>query len=115
MNLYSIYDSKAEAFAIPFACPNDGVAKRMLIDTVKGGGTSLSNHPEDFSLFKIASYEETTGVVTPDTPLSCLGTVIVLCSSLYNGSSNGNTNDVEPIDTKAALAEYEEQKNEKVN
>jgi hypothetical protein len=103
MNLYSIYDAKAEAFMMPFSATNDGFATRMLLDSASDPATSLYKHPEDFSLFRLASYEENTGVITPVVPVACVGTLITLIG--INHRTVDRT--VSEISTKETLAEYE--------
>jgi hypothetical protein len=103
MNLYSIYDAKAEAFAMPFSAQNDGVATRMLLDTASDPNISLSKHPEDYSIFKLATYDENTGIVTPVVPVACLGTLLTLI-----GVNRRNVDRaVNEISTTETLAEYE--------
>lgn len=62
--LYVIYDSKSAVYGNPFAQLNDQVALRMAADLAQDMDTEVGRHPTDFTMFKIGSYEDTTGQVT---------------------------------------------------
>lgn len=73
MNVYSIFDSAASAFATPFFMQNDGLAVRAFSDNINRveEKTALSEHPDQFTLFKIGEFEDKTGVLEKyDTPRS---------------------------------------------
>lgn len=65
-NLYSMKDTKMGKFAMPFVAPNDEIAKRTLASTIKQGGSTISEFPEDFQLFRLGNYDEDTGDLTTD-------------------------------------------------
>lgn len=65
-NLYSMKDTKMGKFSMPFVAPNDEIAKRTLASTIKQGGTTISEFPEDFQLFRLGNYDEDTGDLTTD-------------------------------------------------
>lgn len=51
MNLYSIYDAKAETWLPPFLAQNHELAKRDLFTAVSGSSnTPIAQFPTDFSL-----------------------------------------------------------------
>ena len=54
LHVYTVYDSKAEAYLRPFFSQNNGSAIRSLADSVnaKEAGNMVSQHPEDFSLIR---------------------------------------------------------------
>lgn len=64
-NLYSIYDSKVEGYMQPFFLPNDQVAMRAFSDLVNEDNHDLNRHPEDYTLFNLATFDPTSGTVTP--------------------------------------------------
>jgi len=65
-NLYSLFDRKMQKYGMPYNAPNDEIAKRMLISTINAGGTTISEFPEDFSLYKIGKYNDDTGELTTE-------------------------------------------------
>jgi hypothetical protein len=70
-NIYTIYDSKAEAYMSPWFVDKDGQALREFQDVVRNPDTPFHKHPEDYTLFKIGTYDEWTGKLESlDTPVS---------------------------------------------
>lgn len=62
--LYSILDLKAGSYSPLFPADNDGVAQRMLIQTLTAPGaerTNLRQFPSDFDLRRVGSFDEFTG------------------------------------------------------
>ena len=67
--LYSVYDSKAEAFNEPFYANKDGLAIRIFTDHVNRDETIWGKYPHDFTLFQIGEFDSEKGSLTPlDTP-----------------------------------------------
>jgi len=58
VRVFSIYDSKTEAYMKPFLLQTKGHALRAFQDLVNDGQSLISKHPNDFSLFEIAEYDE---------------------------------------------------------
>lgn len=62
MNIYSVYDSQAQAFMTPFFLPMDGMAIRAITDQVNAKDQNMvSTHPQDYTLFGIGEYDDQTG------------------------------------------------------
>jgi len=61
LNVYSIRDIKAEIYGNPFYMSQDGQALRAFGDLVGDEKTSISKHPEDYQLFKLAEYDDVSG------------------------------------------------------
>lgn len=61
LNVYSVYDSKVKAYMQPFMAQTNGQALRMFEDTVRDEKTVLHMHPEDYTLFALAIYDDQTG------------------------------------------------------
>lgn len=64
IKFYAVYDKKALAYIMPFFMPNDGTAERAFFDTCNTEDHMFCKHPEDYSLYDIGSFEDTTGEVT---------------------------------------------------
>ncbi len=64
-HLYSIYDTKALAFAQPFLAANDQTAIRMVYGAALDPNTDLARFPGDYALVGIASWDEITGTIEP--------------------------------------------------
>ncbi len=70
-SVYTIYDSKAEAYMTPFFVDKDGQALRDFQDVVQNPETPFAKHPEDYTLFKIGTYDPNTAQLKPlETPVS---------------------------------------------
>lgn len=73
MNIYTVYDSKAEVYMQPFIATNDAVAQRIFQDAVNADGHHFNKFPGDFSLFGIGTFSEVTGQVTAAKAFTNLG------------------------------------------
>lgn len=71
--IFSVYDSKAEAFNTPMFVPSKGQAIRAFSDQVNETGSELNKHPEDYTLFCIGEFDSDTGTITPLSTPSSLG------------------------------------------
>ena len=66
-HMCSIYDVKAEAWLMPMFFLSKGQAVRSFSDAVNGD-SEFSRHPEDYTLFLVAQFDERTGEVIPVNP-----------------------------------------------
>ena len=55
---FSIYDSKAKNYHIPYNLKNEAVAVREFADIVNDPKSSIYKHPEDYTLFKIGTWDD---------------------------------------------------------
>lgn len=62
LKVFSVYDAKAEAFMPPFMYSTKGQAIRVFADSINDSNCVLSKHPEDYTLFEIATFDEELGV-----------------------------------------------------
>lgn len=54
--VYSVFDTKAEAFLRPFFVPTHGLAIRSFENEVLTDGSPMNMNPEDYSLFQIGVF-----------------------------------------------------------
>jgi len=59
LNVFSIYDEKAQAYNAPFFQSAVGQAMRSFCDLAKDEKTSINRHPEDFALYHIGEFDDT--------------------------------------------------------
>ncbi len=61
----SIKDRAADAFGRPAFVPSVGVAIRSFSDEINRSDSEnqMYAHPDDFDLFELASYDDSTGIV----------------------------------------------------
>jgi len=65
---FTLYDSKSKVYAKPFFVINEAVALRAISDLLTDMNTEPAKHPEDFILFAIGEYDDTTGEFVPEVP-----------------------------------------------
>ena len=63
LGVYSIRDSKSEIFSQPMYMVTPGVAIRMFGDEVGNPNSNLNKHPEDFALFRLGQFDDSTGAL----------------------------------------------------
>lgn len=85
MFLYSVHDSLAGRWHVPYCMENDSVAIRAFLATVGQSGSPLNTSPGDFALYKVGTFEPETGAIgaeaTPVRIISALEAVHVLAAS----------------------------------
>lgn len=64
---YALLDSTSSIFLNPIVFTNDGDAIRWLTTVVnnKEEQTNISKYPESFSLYRLADYDDSTGLYNP--------------------------------------------------
>lgn len=65
LQIFAVYDKKALAYNNPFYYHQKGQALRGFEDAINDTQSPFSKHPEDFSLFHLGEFNDTTGVITP--------------------------------------------------
>lgn len=66
MKLFRIYDSKAELYARIFQEQTDATARRAFGAACKDPESPYHGHPEDYSLWRVGSEDDTLGTITPE-------------------------------------------------
>ncbi|WNK13535.1 MAG: nonstructural protein [Microvirus sp.] len=61
--IYSLRDTKADAFAQPFFAPNRSVAIRNYLAASEDPASIISRFPGDFSLYEIGLFDDNTGII----------------------------------------------------
>lgn len=70
LRIYSIYDSKAEAYMNPFFMRNDGEALRGFMDGIENSDTPFHKWPQDYTLFHVGHWDDESGLIENTTPKS---------------------------------------------
>jgi len=65
---FSVYDQKAECFGHPFFTSTTGIAARYLQQWLHNPQTTISQNPEDFSLYQVGTWDDNQAKFTTDTP-----------------------------------------------
>lgn len=66
MQIYSIFDSKAECYLQPFFCPTRAVALRHFSQACNDETTQFYLYPGDFTLFELGDFNEKTGTLNAE-------------------------------------------------
>jgi len=64
MKIFSVYDSKINAFTKPFFCRTKGEAMRGFIDEVNRTDSMLNKHPGDYTLMELGEWDDVKGDVS---------------------------------------------------
>lgn len=64
--IYAVYDSKAESYTPPYFQHTEAMALRIFGDTCNDKGHTFGMHPEDYTLFHLGEYDDSTGTITQD-------------------------------------------------
>lgn len=62
--IYSIYDTKLQAYFSPFTAQNDAVALRNFADLANDPQSRISQHPEDYQLIAVGEWNDSSGEIT---------------------------------------------------
>lgn len=70
-NMFTIYDSKAEAYLPPFVLPEKAMAIRSFSDCANDPTHAFYRNPGDYTLMHIGTYDDATAKIsTLKTPIS---------------------------------------------
>lgn len=76
LKIFSIYDTKAEAYNQPFFMTTIGQATRAFADEANNPNSNLSKHPEDYTLFEIGVFDDEDASVSMLVAPKSLGTAL---------------------------------------
>lgn len=61
--MFMVFDKKTQVYDQPFMAMSFGAVERMMDKTVKEGKSIIAEYPDDFMIFHVGSFEETTGKI----------------------------------------------------
>lgn len=61
MEMLAVRDAKVEAFMVPFFAQSVGSAERSFGDLARDKEHAVGQHPEDYALFYLGSFNQETG------------------------------------------------------
>lgn len=76
LKIFSVYDSKAEAFMPPFHSQSTGQAVRSFGDTANDPQSQLCKHAGDFTLFELGTFDDSNGKFEQYATPKSLGTAL---------------------------------------
>lgn len=66
--VFSVYDNKAAVYSNPFYAVNVAVASRDFAQACNDRNSGLAIHPDDYSLYQVAVFDDDSGLFTPTIP-----------------------------------------------
>jgi hypothetical protein len=66
LNIYTIFDTKTAIYNYPFFQHSDGEATRTFGDLCNDENTRIGQHPEDYHLYRIGTWNDKTAEITQD-------------------------------------------------
>ncbi len=66
LNIYSIYDTATGLYSRPFFTQSDGEAIRSFSDISSDADHPIGKHPEDYTLFRLGIFDDTSGTMTDE-------------------------------------------------
>lgn len=76
LKIYTVHDSKAEAYLPPFFSSAHGLAIRGFEDAANKEGHPFNQHPGDYTLFHVGEFDEQTGIISISKTHTNLGKAI---------------------------------------
>lgn len=64
--MLAVRDEKVNSFGTPFCTTTKGEGIRMVMDASNDPNTLLNRHPQDFSLYKVGTFDEISGEIIPE-------------------------------------------------
>jgi len=71
--VFSVYDSKALIYGVPFFMPTVGGAVRAFSDVCNDPQSTINRHGGDFSLFQLGEFDDSKGALIGISPYILLG------------------------------------------
>lgn len=100
--VFSIFDSKAEAFLRPFFSQTLGVCRRSLGEAMNDPRSEFSKYPHDYLLWEIGEFDDEIGQLVPIQPInhglvSVLAREYIVSTSETLRSSPDAVSDAAPV------------------
>lgn len=76
MYVFSVFDSKADAYLLPFFSRNRGVALRQFMTAVQDEKTDFHRYAGDYTLFEIGTWDDESGTLAEHKAKVNLGVAI---------------------------------------
>ncbi len=75
LEMFSMYDEKAMAFITPFFLQNENMARREINHVGGSEKHMFGRHPEDYCLYQVGTFDDTTCEVIVQHPVRRIGLV----------------------------------------
>lgn len=78
LELFCVYDAKAESFLPPFDMLTRGQAMRAFADQVNKQDSNFNRHAADYTLFHVGSFDQLKGELKPLVPPVALANALTV-------------------------------------
>lgn len=79
LDLFCVYDVKAEYYGSPFTARNSAIARRLFERLCFSGESEISKCPSDYTLVHIGSFDDSDAKITTISPVTvCSGAALIL-------------------------------------
>jgi len=93
LKIFSVYDSKVNAYMTPFFMKSKGQAIRSFDELTNDPSTQINKWPADFTLMELGEYDDSNGSFqTLPVPTSC-GTALEFKKEIQHRMSQPETTD----------------------
>lgn len=99
-NIYSIYDTAAGIYQKPFVAQSHGEVTRSFSDIACDAEHPIGQHPEDYTLFCLGTFNDGTGEIIPKPPNKIATALELIAISRNVNSDNIEALDLEIVGTK---------------
>lgn len=89
MKVFSVYDSKAEAYLPPWVAQTTAVALRRFEATAQDSNSDFSRFAGDYTIFEIGEWDEDGGSIVMYEAKHNLGTALQFSQKPINGERHG--------------------------
>lgn len=89
IGVYSFQDIKAQTFGNPFYAVNNQTAIRILSGVLYANDSYIARFPEDYKLYKIGEFDDSTGRLIPLELLEYITSADIVALSLSTGKDSG--------------------------
>lgn len=79
---FAIQDIKIGVFHAPFFFMHEALALRAFGDMAKDANTSIGRHPADFVLYRIGTFDDQVGALSPLPSFHSYGSALSLITSM---------------------------------
>lgn len=74
--IFSIYDEATATFMLPFYSPQTASAVRLVVVQLKDTNSMLSQHPIDYTLYEMGTFDDQLGIIIPLEPMALIGKLV---------------------------------------
>lgn len=67
--VFAVLDSKASCYGMPVFFSNDAQAIRAFGDVVSREKSTFGEHPEDYTMYRVGSFDDNSGALTGEVPV----------------------------------------------